>query len=380
VELSRGQRAVVEHEVGAGPCRVVGDFGTGKSAALRARAARLRDEGRRPLLLSARPSEVTAFAVELLRRHGRPVSILGLDEQVAMVASMVDERLRPSAPAVAAMVSAFQASFLGDEELRVHADAAGCLDEAEELIGLTSRYLAALSSRYRVDAGGAVVQASLLLRDPEVLAAERSRFDEVLVDDFQLASFGTNRLLSQLVGFGGAVTVAGNEEAAVSSDPLSSPAHLARFDRRFGAALDVTLTPPSLRSPGVPTLRIVESDDEARQVAAESVAAAEGMGLGLADTAIVTRDVAEAAVGREWPVVVVPEATEGRWPAAARPSWRWLDPELLSGPDVPSDDERDRRWLETERRRFRVATTRATRFLVVIGQLPVSRFVGELVR
>jgi superfamily I DNA/RNA helicase len=322
---------------------------------------------------------MTAFAVDLLRRHGRPVSTLAAAEQTAMVASLVDEPLRSIAHEVASVVTAFQASFLGDEELRVHADAAGCLAEAETLIDLTARYLSVVSSRYRVDAGGAVVQASLLLRDPEVLAAERSRFDEVLVDDFQLASFGASRLLSQLVGFGGGLTVAGNADAAVSPDPLASASHLDRFDRRFGAALDVTLAEPSFRSPGVPTLRIVESEDEARRLASETVAGAEAMGIGRTDTAVVSRDLVEAAVGREWPLVVVPDATEGRWPAP-RPSWRWFDPELFHGPDVPSPAVRDARWLELERRRFRVATSRATRFLVVIGEVPVSPFVGELVR
>jgi superfamily I DNA/RNA helicase len=377
VELSRGQRAVVDHDLGAGPCRVTGRFGSGKSTALAARADRLRAEHRRPLLLHQR--DLVAFSVDLLRRHGRPVSTLGTGEQVAMVASMLDERLRSRAAEVAAAVVAFQASFLGDEELRVHADAAGCLEEAEVLIGLTSTYLAALASRNRVDAGGALVQASLMLRDGAVLASEQARFDELLIDDFQLASFATNRLVSQLAGFGGAVTVSGNADAAVSSDPLSSAAHLERFDRRFGVALDVGLSADSLRSPGVPTLRLVDDADEARQAAAEAIELAAGMGIDRAGTAIVTRDLVEDAVSREWPLVIVPDATDRRWPSP-RPAVEWFDPEVLHGPDLPDDDVRDRRWLELERRRFLVATSRATRFLVVIGEVPVSPFVGELVR
>jgi superfamily I DNA/RNA helicase len=374
VDLSRDQRAVVEHD--GGPCRVTGGFGTGKSAALVARAERLRAEGRRPVLLRAQ--DAVAFAVDVLRRHGRPVSMLSGAEQVAMVSSMA-----PSLPAteVAAAITAFQSSFLGDEELRVHADAAGCLSEAEALIEVTARYLAVLATRNRVDAGGAIVQASLLLRDPEVLAAERARVDELLVDDFQLATFGTNRLVSQLVGHDGVVrlTVAGNEDAAVSTDPLASPAHLARFDRRFGASLDVVLSPPSFRSPGVPTLRLVEDADDGRRVAAETIRSAADMAIGGEETAVVSRDVVEAAVGREWPMVIVPDATERRWPAP-RPRWTWFDADVFHGPDVPDDAERDRRWLELERRRFLVATTRPTRFLVVLAETPVSPFVGELVR
>lgn len=376
MDLTPGQRAVVDHDAGAGPCRVLGGFGSGLSTALSARAERLRTEGSRPLLVHH--GSLVGVAVEILRRHGRPVSLLQGDEQVATVATLLDERLRPVAAEIAAAVVAFQASFLGDEELRVHADAAGMTDDAEALIAITARYLSLLGSRNRVDAGGALVAASLLLRDPSVLEAEQARFDEVLVDDFQLASFGTNRLVSQLVGPGGRVTVAGNPDAAVSSEALSSTQALARFDRRFGAALDVRLE-GTHRSPGVPTLRIVENAEEARSAAAEAIEQAAGMGIDVGGTAIVTRSAAASAVGRSWPLVVVPDATEGRWPAP-RPVERWFDTELLHGPDLPDEATRDQRWLELEGRRFGVACSRATQFLVVIAEVPVSRFVGALVR
>ena len=319
---------------------------------------------------------MVGLALDVLRRHGQPVSLLSGDEQVATVATLLDDHLRPLGAEVAAAIVAFQASFLGDEELRVHADAAGMMGPAEELIELTARYLSLLASRNRVDPGGALVAASLRLRDPEVLEAERSRFDELLVDDFQLATFGTNRLLSQLAGHGGALTVAGNSDAAVSSAPLSSPQHLERFDRRFGAALDVTLH-DTHRSPGVPTLRIVDDAADVRRVVEEAIAFAAGMGIDRAGAAVVTRELAESAVGRSWPLVVVPDATDGRWPSP-RPIERWFDTELLHGPDVPDDAARDRRWLDLERRRFRVASSRATQFLVVVGEVPVTPFVGDL--
>ena len=375
MELTSGQQAVVAHDVAAGPCRVVGGFGSGLTTALHARATRLRNEGRRPLLLGT-PSLV-GFAVELLRRHGRRVSLVAGDEQVSRVRALVPDALRPHAAEVAAAVVGFQASFLGDEELRVHAEAAGRLSEAEELISITSRYLDGLASDGLVDDGGALVAASLLLRDEALLAAERSRFDELLLDDFQLASFGVNRLVSQLAGHGGAVTVAGNPEAAASSAPLSSAQHLARFDRRFGVGLDVRLD-GTHRAPGVPTLRIVEDADAARAAAREAVERASATGIDPADTAVITRDLAASAVGQSWALVVVPEATEGRWPAP-RPVEKWFDTELFHGPDVPDDATRDRRWLELERCRFGVASSRATQFLVVIAEAPVTRFVSDLV-
>ena len=354
---------------------MVGGFGSGLSTSLHARADRLRAEGRRPLLFGC--SSIVGLALEILRRHGRPLSLLSGDEQVATVTSLLDDRRRPLAGEIAAAVVAFQASFLGDEELRVHADAAGMLEVAEELIAVTARYLSRLQVRNRVDAGGALVAASLLLREGSVLDEERTRFDELLVDDFQLASFGANRLLSQLAGHRGALTVAGNPEAAVSSAPLASGLHLERFDRRFGAALDVRLD-GAHRSPGVPTLRIVEEAEQARVAARDAIAQAEGLGIDRTGTAVITRQMAEAAVGREWPLVVVADATDGRWPSR-RPVPHTLDTELFHGPDLPDDDMRDRRWFELERRRFRVASSRATRFLVVVSEVPVTPFVGDLV-
>ena len=378
MELTAGQRAVVDHDAATGPCRVTGGFGSGLTTALHARAARLRAEGRRALLLD--PPSVVGFAADVLRRHGRPGSLVTSQEQLAIVAGLLDgDATTPPAAAAADVASAivgFQASFLGDEELRVHADAAGLLDDAEVLISLTGRYLDALAARGLVDAGGALVSASLLLRDPAVHELERARFDELLVDDFQLASFGTNRVVSQLAGHGGPLTVAGNPDAAVSTAPLASQHHFERFDRRFGAALDVRLE-GTHRSPGVPTLRIVDAPDDVRGAAREAIEQAAGMGIGAEDTAVITRELAESAVGRAWPLVIVPDATDGRWPAP-RPASTWFDTELFHGPDLPDDALRDQRWVELERRRFAVACSRATRFLVVIGEVPVTPFVGDL--
>ena len=376
-QLTDGQRAVVDHEATAGPCRVVGGFGSGLTTALAARAHRLRQQGRRPLLLGT--ADVVDFAIRVLNRHrDRSVSLLAGAEQIAVVAELVDPPLRAHVADAAAALVGYQASFLGDEELRVHADAAGMLPAAEALIELAARYQRALASRDRVDAGGALVSASLLLRDPAVLDDERSRFDELLLDDFQLASFGINRLVSQLVGHGGPVTVAGNPDAAISSAPLASAGYLAAFDRRFGAALDVLLD-ECHRSPGVPTLRIVDDPDGARQAAREAIEHAAALGIAPEATAVVTRDRAEATVGRSWSLVVVPDATDGRWPSP-RPTDPWFDTELFHGPDVPDEDARDRRWIALERRRFAVACTRATQSLVVIAEMPVTAFVGDLVR
>jgi hypothetical protein len=366
IELDPGQQAVVDHE--GGPLLVDGGFGTGKSVALRARAERLRAEGRRPLLVHHR--DLVDLAVAILRRHGRTVELVHPSGLRHLVGTVVDTAGVDVDEAVAAIVG-FQASFLGDEELRVHADAAGCLDVAEELISATARHRAVMAERGLVDAGGALVEASLLLRDLDVLAAERGRFDELLIDDFQLASFATNRLVSQLAGAGGDVVVAGHADAAVSTMPLASATHLERFPRRFGAAPGTLTT--RHRSPTVaPELRLLDE----RASSADAAWAVRG-GVRRADVLVVGRDDVEGAVGAEAGVAIVHGATDGAWPAPP-PAFRWFDPELFHGPDVPEEVERARRWRERERRRFLVATSRATERTIVLAHVPVTPFVSDL--
>lgn len=365
MDLDDDQRRVVNHE--GGPLLVEGGFGRGKSVALRARAERLRAEGRRPLLVHHR--DLVDLAVAILGRHGRAVEVVRPADRRRIVAELVDHDVDE----VAQSILGFQGSLLGDEELRVHADAAGRLDVAEELIAVTRRYLRALADRGQLDEGGALVQASLLLRDPGVCDAERARFDELLVDDFQLASFATNRLVTQLAGGGGQVVVAGNVDAAVSTAPLASPVHLQRFARRFGATR-IEL-PRCHRVPtGPPELRLLDSDEDASTVAVALVRSFRGP-----SAVIVHREGAEEFVGQEAGLVTVHDATDGRWPAPA-PVHHWFDPEVFHGPDVPDEEERARRWREFERRRFLVATTRATERTVVLAPAPVTPFVSELLR
>ncbi len=365
IQLDTLQRRVVEHE--RGPLRVVGGFGSGKTTALYARVERARGNGRRPLLLAHHA--LVGFALDILRRQGAKLTLVGDDERLDIVSGLIDHDVAE----VASAVVGFQASFLGDEELRVHADAAGCLDVAEELIAITSRYLAELDRRRLVDRGGVVVGASTLLRDPAVAAAERAAFDELLVDDFQLATFGESRLLTQLAGPGGALVVAGHPEAAASDDPLSSVAYLQRFDRRFGSD-HIELQAVHRRATA--TVRIVAGGDAAVAVAVEE-AMGEGARLGIAaeNRALLDRNNVTQFVGRECELAIVLGATEGRWPLP-RPQPRWFDPELFYGPDVPDDDVRNRRWWDSERRRFGVATSRATRHVVILGEEPLSPFVG----
>jgi hypothetical protein len=199
-----------------------------------------------------------------------------------------------------------------------------------------------------------LVQASLLLRDDAVLAEERARFDGIVVDDFEAASFAANRLLSQLAGFGGPVIVAGNPENAVWRHVAGSPAYLNRFVRRFGAVEDVRLDGRH----GVDT------------------AEAEGDGGGEAGGE------AELVVGPGGdPWLALPD---GPVPVALASSLWWAratliggaagaegeapecryDLDVLGGPDVPSAEQRAARRAREAEVRWALARSRAAQTIV----------------
>lgn len=304
-------------------------------------------------MLELRPPDVPAFAVGVLQRAGTERRLLTRAEHREIVTSLLGNDDRPHATEIRGTMLAYQASFLGAEELFVHAEAAGELERAEELHRITTAYLARLDALGAVDEACAIVQASLLLRDADALARERQRFDFLVVDDFQLAGFAVNRFVSQLAGPGGRssvqgwqggnVVVAGNREAAVGG-ALGMPvtgSHLEAFARRFGATVDVAIDGPSLRRPrpGLPP------------------------GPSVSVTAL-EHATAPWAVGREWPGVMVLGANEEGWlDPPPCPRYDWFDRAIFAGPDTPGSDERAEQWQAECRRRFLVASSRATEYL-----------------
>lgn len=281
MELSASQLGVVDH-VG-GPLVVTGGFGAGKTTALVHRWRRLAaehgsgriafvvrnaaaaDDVRRRLLEviaatgkgAVGPLVVTTFAglaLDIVRRHGgRPeVHLVGGEDQLRLVAALLREDAAHAStrwpslgayigrtafvPEVAHALLAYQASFLGLAELRTHAHAAGVGERWEELASFSERYHAALADQDALDVAGVLVAASLLLRDTETLEAVRARFTEFLVDDFEVATFATNRLLSQLVGSGGPVTVTGNPDASIGATNRASAEFLQSLAGALGAS------------------------------------------------------------------------------------------------------------------------------------------------
>jgi superfamily I DNA/RNA helicase len=344
-------------------------------------------------------------ACAILERHAAAGPVLTADEQEALAAGLLASEgptewptLHPAigdpafALELAATVCAYQASFLGLEELRTHTHAAGQPDRWEELAAFAERYLDALRARGVRDWAGALVEASLLLRHPEIRRAETEGLAAVLVDDWETATFATNRILSQLAGPAGdvPVIVAGNAATAVSGSTGANPAYLARFPRRFAGARTVVLDQPTRPRPRPSVI------GDGGQLAGALVAAY-GDGVAWEDMAVIVRDrsrlaavvdalrtgdvpaQAESATTRWEPAGPVPpgvvavatlEVTPSRsWPlvvvegcrrrGSRRLAHRWFDLELLAGPDVPSAAERLARAAAEDTRAFELATSRA---------------------
>jgi hypothetical protein len=303
------------------PLRVTGGYRSGKTTRLKQLSEALPE----PLFISA-TGDCTFWSVatEIVARHDRPVRLLS-------TAEVVD---RLGDPCVAEAVCHYQASFLGREELRTHADAAGVYDQWEDLADQADAYLADCERRGEADWAGVLVRASLLLRDPAVLEAERSRFSHILVDDFESASFAANRLLTQLADFGGQVAVAGNPANEVWRHVAGSPRYLDRFVGRFGGAADESLTTRfDAHGSGSVVLSLAPGGDAWLPWPDDS---------GPLPAAL--------SCSRSWARV---ETVAGE-PAAASP----YDLDVLGGPDVPDAAARAERRRREEAARLALAQSR----------------------
>lgn len=296
------------------PARITGGYRSGKTTLLRELAA----EYERPLVVCATAAAAEAFGFGATTWWGLACSVM--NEPLPVPTEAVVDRLGD--PHLAEAVCHYQASFLGLEELRTHADAAGVAEQWE-----------AVAQHADVSTWADIlVRASLRLRDDDALDSVRSRFDAVLVDDFEAASFATNRLLSQLAGFGGPVVVAGNPDNDVWRHIAGSPSYLARFPRRFGAVEDVHLVS-----------RYEAVDDGEVELVVEPGG---DPWLPLPDGAVPVA----LASSLSWSTVRI---TPGREPAPSP-----YDLHVLGGPDVPSDEERAERRRREDAARWALAQSR----------------------
>jgi superfamily I DNA/RNA helicase len=269
------QRLVLEHT--DGPLLVTGAAGTGKTAVLRERFARLIEGGHDPeriaLVVGSRRARDEARAA-LLARLGRalpdlpvvtihglafhvlgdrfghlgyaaPPTVLDSGRQFARVRELLAGEeaaewpaygallpLRVFADQVRQFVTRAQEALLAPEEIERRASEAG-LTGWHELAVFLREYLDVLAHAGEVDFAGLVRQAAeaAWLGDPP--------FDHVLVDDHHDATLATEWLLSQLRAT--SLVVAGDSQQHVFAFQGASDRPLLRFAERNAGAAAVEL-------------------------------------------------------------------------------------------------------------------------------------------
>ncbi len=266
------QEAVLAHV--AGPALVTGGPGTGKTAVLRERFARLIEAGAEPertaLVLGSRRARDAARAALLERlpaslpglqvatfhglalrviklREGEPPEVLGAAEQFAKVRELLATQdpsawpaygglleVRGFADEVRQLLTRMQESLLSPKELAEAADRAG-LTGWNELARFAQEDLDGLAMVNQVDYAGLVQMGAAVAGDGPAL------FDHVLVDDYQDTTLAQESLLHGLAT--ASTVVAADPGAHVFSFQGTSAVPLERFaTTTFPSAARIELT------------------------------------------------------------------------------------------------------------------------------------------
>src|SRR5690348_3370497 len=106
----------------------------------------------------------------------------------------------------------------------------------EQLLPLVDRYTEAKRAREVLDHGDQVrIAAQIAMRHPEVGAAERTRYQVVLLDEYQDTSHAQLKLLNALFGNGHPVTAVGDPCQSIYGWRGASAGNLRRFAEDFRA-------------------------------------------------------------------------------------------------------------------------------------------------
>lgn len=269
------QRRVLEHP--SGTLLVTGAAGTGKTAVLRERFARLIEEGNDPeriaLVVASRRARDEARA-ELLERLGRalpdlpvvtihglafhvlgarferlgyttPPTVLDSGRQFARVRELLAGEdpnvwpaygpllpLRGFADQVRQFVTRAQEALASPEEIERRADEAG-LGGWHELAGFLRQYLDVLADAGEVDFAGLVTQAA------DAGGHGDPPFDHLLVDDYHDVTLAAERLLTELRAT--SLVVAGDPEEHVFAFQGATDLPIHRFLERNPGTAEVGL-------------------------------------------------------------------------------------------------------------------------------------------
>src|SRR5215470_12189736 len=120
----------------------------------------------------------------------------------------------------------------------------------EQLLPLVRAYAAAKAEREVIDYGDQIaVAARIAMRHPEVGAAERARYQVVLLDEFQDTSYAQLELMRALFGGGHPVTAVGDPCQSIYGWRGASAGNMLRFAESFPPAA-ITLLSTSFRNTG----------------------------------------------------------------------------------------------------------------------------------
>jgi superfamily I DNA/RNA helicase/RecB family exonuclease len=265
------QQRVLEHA--RGPLLVLGGAGTGKTAALLERFARLIEGGADPervaLIVRSRAAKTSArrallarlpgslpalrvatahgIAYQVVQEHHRaleyegPATILSAADQFARVRELLEGddpadwpaygsmlRLRGFADQVRQFILRAQEALLGPDDIERKARERN-LTGWRELAAFYRRYLQVLDNAGLVDFAGLVMQAAAV--GPKVGAP----FDHVLVDDFQDTTYAAEALVSGLASE--STVVAGDPDAHVFAFQGTTDEPIRRFASLHSAAV-----------------------------------------------------------------------------------------------------------------------------------------------
>ncbi len=315
------QTQVLDHP--GGTLLITGPAGTGKTAALRERFARLIEAGAEPervaLVVGSRRARDDARATLLARLHaslpglrvltfhglalallkereGEPPEVLSAPEQFAKVRELLgaqDARswpayggllgLRGFADEVRQLLSRMQESLRTPEELSEAAAAAG-LGGWEELARFAAEYLGVLDAANQVDFAGLLQRAALAATEGPPL------FDHILVDDYQDTTLAAEAILRGLAAPD--LVVAADPDAHVFSFQGTTRLPLDRFaTEAFPGTERIRLTTRhrSVAEPAVKAWIAPHTSEEHAAVARELRRLHVEEGVAWSDLAVVVR-------------------------------------------------------------------------------------------